>query len=365
MEDENRPAKEPWLAVSLSWFVPGVGQCYAGAWVSGLLFLGGWLALGFLALWQLASAQGRLWVAGLLVLGGLVFWFVGLFHGHYSARRRNSSEAEHQRRQSKDPFLAVFLTLIVPGAGHFYLKRWLGGALLLIVAVVLWVVSPGLPPPGSSLVGVLLGAVVLSTYKSIAALLAYRAGRSQYRRNTAGILGVCLLGLGIGPLPFAAGVAAREYAVEAFRVSGGSMSPTLQQGDRILVRKGSYGPERGDVIAYRKPFDPDVKYLHRVAALGGQTIEVRSDGIWVDGERLSEKPFADMKDILPAPPSLLDRACATEGKPLTVPHGHLFLLGDNINNALDSRYLGPVTLEAVVGKAYKRYWPLSREGPIH
>jgi len=156
----------------------------------------------------------------------------------------------------------------------------------------------------------------------------------------------------------------RQYAIQAFWVSGASMSPALEPGERILVWKCGYVLRRGDVIAYRKPLDPGVKYLHRVAALAGQTIEVRSDGIWVDGERLSEEPFADMTDIRPAPPPLLDRACATEGKPLTVPHGHVFLLGDNINNALDSRYLGPVPLEAVVGKAYKRYWPLSREGPI-
>lgn len=229
---ERRPAKEPWLAVSLSWLVPGVGQCYAGAWVSGLLFLGGGFGLGLLALWQLASAHGHLFVASLLVAARLGVWFAGLFHAHYSGRKRNSSEAEQERRQSKDPFFAVFLTLIVPGVGHLYLAHWLGGALLLTGVLAFWLGSAVLFALASLPAAFCVAAVVFSTYQAGAALLAYRAGRTESRRSAAGILGVCLLAFGMGMLPVAAAMVSRQYAIQAFRLSGASMSPALEPGDR-------------------------------------------------------------------------------------------------------------------------------------
>jgi signal peptidase I len=149
------------------------------------------------------------------------------------------------------------------------------------------------------------------------------------------------------------------FVVQAFFIPSGSMEPTLQVGDRILVSKFSYrfGPiHRGDIIVFRYPLGPSRDFVKRVVALPGETVELREGLVLVNGRPLSEL----YPTVLPGG----DRACTSSYGPKKVPAGQYFVLGDNRCNSEDSRFFGFVPAPHVVGKALFVYWPLPRLGLV-
>jgi signal peptidase I len=147
---------------------------------------------------------------------------------------------------------------------------------------------------------------------------------------------------------------ARHFLVESFYVFGTSMEPTLTDAERLFVNKLSYRfipPERGDIIVFRYPRNPERDFIKRVVAVGGETVEIADGRVLVDGRPLEQ-----------AHATIADNAYY----PLTqVPEGMLFVLGDNRRNSEDSRFFGFVPLENVKGEAFLRFWPLDRLGLIH
>ncbi|MFO8013778.1 MAG: signal peptidase I [Phycisphaerae bacterium] len=364
MTAPDRRMKEPWLAVCLSWLVPGVGQCYAGGRATGLLFLVGWFGLQTVALWQVVSAHGRLVTALPAVAGGLVIWVVAVLHAHGRARKANPPEAEAARRGVRDPYLGVFLTQILPGIGHLYLKRWIAGPLLLVGSLAVWLAGLALPALLPAVAAVTVFGIVLSVYEAGASLWAYYSGPPQRRRGAGGIAAVCLVGLAVGTLPMATAFLLRQHVVEAFHIPAASMAPTLKKGDMVLVWKRPFEPRRGDLVVFRNPWERQVRYVKRVVALEGETIEVRTDGVYVDGKRLAAEPFGAMRDIPVLRHAGPSRTYGEQGEPFIVPPGHIYVLGDNVGRSVDSRLFGPVPLKDVIGRVYKRYWPPSRAGPV-
>ncbi|NLE99522.1 MAG: signal peptidase I [Anaerolineales bacterium] len=143
------------------------------------------------------------------------------------------------------------------------------------------------------------------------------------------------------------------FVARAMVVDGPSMQPNLTYNQRVIVEKASYhllhGPRRGDVIVVEVPGEPQ-PLIKRVVALAGETVEVREGSVFIDGQALAE-PWG----TLDGGPSL---------SPSIVPPLHVFVLGDNRANSLDSRYFGPVSLDIIVGRALFSYWPPSQIGPI-
>ena len=159
----------------------------------------------------------------------------------------------------------------------------------------------------------------------------------------------------------------RTFIVQAFKIPSGSMLHTLLIGDHILVSKFIYGiknpftgavlvpiktPERGDIVVFKYPKDPKLDYIKRVIATGGETVEVKEKKIFINGEPM-EDAYGEFRDshILPATESPRDNF-----GPITVPEGHIFVMGDNRDNSYDSRFWGFVNLKAVKGKAFIIYW---------
>ena len=129
------------------------------------------------------------------------------------------------------------------------------------------------------------------------------------------------------------------------RVDGFSMIPTLKDGEFVLVSKVNYrfgSVERGDIIVFHFPMDPQQELIKRVIGLPGDKVRVQNGSVSVNGQVLSE-PY-----IAAAP--------AYSGEWL-VPEGQLFVLGDNRNDSSDSHSWGFLPLEKVVGKAVVIYWP--------
>jgi len=176
-------------------------------------------------------------------------------------------------------------------------------------------------------------------------------------------------------------LAVQAYAVKPYRIPSGSMEPTLDVGERVLVQRVTTRlgaePKVGDIIVFHPPAGADgvpaqcgvparddrpcarptrnhsdQTFIKRVVATGGDTVAVR-DGLAIVNGRAQPAPFA-------APCAGGDGCDMT--RPITVPEGSVFLMGDNRGNSDDSRYWGAVPDDWVIGKAFATYWPPSRVG---
>ncbi|MDH5300484.1 MAG: signal peptidase I [Gammaproteobacteria bacterium] len=176
----------------------------------------------------------------------------------------------------------------------------------------------------------------------------------------------------------------RSFLVEPFRIPSGSMLPTLEVGDFILVNKFSYGirlpvvdykvvevgsPQRGDVLVFRYPKDPSTDYIKRVVGLPGDHIEYRNKTLYVNGQLMSKEyigpymgsvtgmPLAGLNRMQEMLDGVRHDILIENGKPridgeMIVPAGQYFVMGDNRDNSNDSRFWGTVSEEFLVGKAF-------------
>ena len=141
----------------------------------------------------------------------------------------------------------------------------------------------------------------------------------------------------------------RAFVVEAFYIPSGSMEPTLQVGDRILVNKFIYrfrDIQHQDLVVFKYPLDPDRDFIKRVIGIGGDNIQIEDGMVLVNEEPLDE--------------NYLENRAYNDYGPVAVPEDHFFVLGDNRNNSEDSRYWGFVPRKNMVGEAFVIYWPLDR-----
>lgn len=159
----------------------------------------------------------------------------------------------------------------------------------------------------------------------------------------------------------------RAYIIQAFKIPSGSMVPTLLIGDHILVSKFIYGteipfsdkrflvfkkPQRGDIIVFRYPENPERDFIKRAIAIEGDIIESRDKAIYVNGKAVVE-PYAYYTD-----PYIMPRGNGPRDNfgPVRVPKDKLFVMGDNRDQSHDSRYWGFVDIKDIKGKAFIIYW---------
>ncbi len=149
------------------------------------------------------------------------------------------------------------------------------------------------------------------------------------------------------------------FVVQAFYIPSGSMEPTLQIGDRILVSKFSYrlgAIQRGEIVVFRFPLNPSKDFVKRVVALPSETVELRDGVVLINAEPI--------KELYPTALGAGDRSCTSNYAPSRIPPGQLFVLGDNRCNSEDSRFFGFVPRDNIVGKALFVYWPPQRVGVV-
>jgi signal peptidase I len=152
----------------------------------------------------------------------------------------------------------------------------------------------------------------------------------------------------------------RTFVVQAFKIPSGSMLPTLQIGDHILVNKFIYwftDPQRGDIIVFKFPQDEGRDFIKRAIALPGEKVEVRGKQVYVSEKPLQE-PYAAHLDhaIQESPFSPRDSF-----GPVVVPPGQLFMMGDNRDYSMDSRFWGFLDMKKIKGKAFIIYWSWDRD----
>lgn len=209
----------------------------------------------------------------------------------------------------------------------------------------------------------------------------------------------------------------RSFVVEPFRIPSGSMLPTLENGDMIAVNKFSYGirlpiinqkiiplgnPQRGDVVVFRYPVDPDTDYIKRIVGVPGDVVRFENKRLSINGQELplkeigpyvnpSQQPGSPMRfeetmgdvkhDILLMPmlgqirpivdfphmencQYLSGDSGVTTGVECKVPEGYYFAMGDNRDNSQDSRYWGFVPDQNIVGKAFMVWMNFGELGRI-
>ncbi|MGD2206833.1 MAG: signal peptidase I [Anaerolineae bacterium] len=138
----------------------------------------------------------------------------------------------------------------------------------------------------------------------------------------------------------------RTFLFENYRVVGRSMLPTLENDQFLVVNKLGYRleePQRGDIIVFRDPRDSDRKLIKRVIGLPGETVEVNTGQVIINGQVLQE-PYIESTTRYSQP-----------SRP--IPQGQYFVLGDNRNNSSDSHNWGTLSEDKIVGKAWISYWP--------
>jgi signal peptidase I len=184
-------------------------------------------------------------------------------------------------------------------------------------------------------------------------------------------------------LALALAFAIQAYIVKPYRIPSGSMEPTLTIGQRVLVdRIGNdfFSPSVGDIVVFHPPVgatepgdgvcgvpqtgsepcprptphEASVNYIKRVVAVGGDTISIVDGHVILNGT-LQKEPFANFAGCKNDP-------TCNYSKPIKVPRGYFFMMGDNRDNSDDSRFWGPVPDAWIIGIAFATYWPPDRIG---
>jgi signal peptidase I len=170
----------------------------------------------------------------------------------------------------------------------------------------------------------------------------------------------------------------KTFLVQPFWIPSESMLDTIHVNDRVMVNKLAYRlgePERGDVVVFRDPGQPEIEesipeavirsvleavgirvrgrddLIKRVVGLPGETVTISDNQVHIDGAALSE-------------PYVFDGANMSDDGPFTVGEDEVFVMGDNRQFSLDSRRFGNISYEAVVGRAFVIIWPISNFGGL-
>ncbi|WP_301950647.1 signal peptidase I [Bacillus sp. V59.32b] len=146
----------------------------------------------------------------------------------------------------------------------------------------------------------------------------------------------------------------RQFLFSPITVKGESMDPTFENNDRIIVSKVSK-IDHFDTIVFHSPISKD-DYIKRVIGLPGDTIEMKNDVLYINGKAFEEEYLNENKGEVPLETTL------TEDFKVTVPEGSLFVLGDNRRRSMDSRIIGSITDDAVIGEVKFRFYPLEEVG---
>ncbi|MEX2160478.1 MAG: signal peptidase I [Anaerolineales bacterium] len=144
-----------------------------------------------------------------------------------------------------------------------------------------------------------------------------------------------------------------NFITARIRVEGSSMEPNFHDGDYVIVNRLAYSLgeiQRGDVIVFPYPLNPEEDYIKRVVGLPGDHVAMYSGVVYINGQSIDETYVND--------------AAVRDLAELIVPEGHVYVLGDNRNASSDSRTWGPLPVADIIGKAVFRYFPFNTIGVV-
>jgi signal peptidase I len=292
-----------------------------------------------------------------------------------------SQNASHRRY----PWVAMFLSLLMPGLGQVYtgaLARGLVWMFLCGIFSVTGLLFLAFPSSYSWTLGCMaelsqiviwLAAAVDSRRLALRCKPDYEL-KDYNRWHVYGLL--LFMGTG-GVLAYALDV--RDQLIQPFIVPSASMYPTVLPKDHVIALKHAYqtaDPQRGDVVLFVYPDDRRVFFIKRVVAVAGDTMEMKSGNLYVNGVELPREPvgpatiesdkttstgevFYENNNGAKYRIFISQEKPAADFGPITVPKYDCFVMGDNRNDSLDSRQFGPIAVTSLKGKFEYRYWPIT------
>ena len=145
------------------------------------------------------------------------------------------------------------------------------------------------------------------------------------------------------------------FVVQVARMEGKSMSPTLDDQDRVIVNKAAYrysAPRRGDLVMFYYPLKPEKSFVKRLIAEEGDQIRIRDGRVWLNDVASEEAYVAE------------DGRSHDDFGPVVIPQGYYFVMGDRRNNSSDSRHWGYVPKKYIVGRVVYRWYPFGATGAV-
>ena len=284
-------------------------------------------------------------------------------------RQRNTREAMHSIR--KRLIAAAISLLVCPGLGHYLVGAPIAGAWWAsAIALAFFSLIGACAFGGPTMFLLTLIPTLLLQILACADLLRQRDTPSPtpVRMVIVALVGFAIL-TGMKSIT-------RVYFVEAFRIPGSSMYPNILEGDNILVSKVKRKPVRGDAIVFRH--SNGMPYIKRVIAVAGDTIEIRENTVWLNRQPLLHAHSPDTCTLEGRCTEVYEAVdgrrykiaiaeSTTDGSvmsPQQIPNGHVFVLGDARDWSNDSRVLGPISLDSVIGTATFVWWPIARFGRL-
>ena len=294
--------------------------------------------------------------------------------------------------KKRSPLIAIVLSLIMPGLGHIYCGRITKGITLAFLSCVFIPLLFGIL--SASQFSIRIVVIITSLFALLAVWLiaivdSWRTAKhtsesytlKDYNKRYVYLI-LVLMSTG-SSIPIAHYVRANFF--ETFRVPTAAGYPTIVPGDRFLANKLAYqnnDPKKGDIVVFISPEDRRVKYVKRVVAIAGETVEIKDNELYINGQKLVRVKLdgsilsrikvelrgeilegnvyeetnngAKYKIFLAQFP--YERVSLNFEK-ITVPKHHCFVIGDNRKLSQDSRHFGPLPLATIIGRADFIYWP--------
>jgi signal peptidase I len=259
------------------------------------------------------------------------------------------------------PWVAVLLTFACTGLGHVYAGRERRGLVcfLLTLLFVPAAVLATLLPPSRFALALLVVSVLLSVGTALVAVVdalrTAREARSWPVERRLWRPGLVALFLVVGlAFPLGGAILVRTYGVETFRIASASMEPSLRGGDRILVDKRAFlvgAPRRGDIVVFRS--EGGLVFVKRVLGLPSERFRITGGVVHVNDRPIPQSPAPEgtVREAAGGRAWLVHAAPTPDVPEVRIPDDAVYLLGDNRGLSRDSRLLGPVPLDDLIGPA--------------
>lgn len=150
------------------------------------------------------------------------------------------------------------------------------------------------------------------------------------------------------------------FIMQPNQVKGASMEPTFNSGDYIFTSKITYRfrpLQKGDVVVFKSPKNPDIEFIKRVIALPGDKVKITDNNVYVNGILVNEPYISDKT-------SLWDGGYVKENTEFQISEHEVFVMGDNRPRSSDSREFGPIRIESIIGQVFFRYYPPQKIGSV-